>query len=92
MNGPVIFLAKGTKVHPRMRCNNLVTKYGLSEGSCVIPKKVAYMDYETLANMVKVVALGIRKMAVSNVVFVLSILFSTDLTLHLCSSKLSAND
>ena len=32
VNGPVIFLAKGTKVHPRMRGNNLVNKYGLPEG------------------------------------------------------------
>ena len=27
VNGPVIFLAKGKKVHPRLRGNNLVTKY-----------------------------------------------------------------
>ena len=67
VNGPVIFLAKGTKVHPRLRGNNLVTKYGLPEGSCVIPNKAAYMDDETWAKVVKVVAPGIRKMAVSNV-------------------------
>ena len=29
VNGPVIFLAKVTKVHPRLRGNNLVTKYVL---------------------------------------------------------------
>ena len=64
VNGPVIFLEKGTKVHPRLRVNNLVTKYGLPEGSCVIPNKAAYMDDETWAKVVKVVAPGIRKMAV----------------------------
>ena len=66
MNGPVIFLAKGTKVHPRLRGNNLLTKDGLIEGSCVIPNKAAYMDDETWAKVVKVVAPGIRKMTVRN--------------------------
>ena len=32
---------KVTTVHPRMRGKNLVTKYGLLEGSCVNPKKSA---------------------------------------------------
>ena len=92
VNGLLIFLAKGIKVHPRLRGNNLVTKYGLPEGSCVIPKKAAYMDDETWARVVKVVAPGIRKMAVRNVAFVCSNLFYSYLTLHLCSSKLSADD
>ena len=92
VNGPVIFLAKGTKVHPRLRGNNLVTKYGFPEGSCVIPNKAAYMDDKTWAKVVKVVAPGIRKMAVRNIAYVCSILFSTYLTLHLCSYKLSADD
>ena len=92
MNGPVIFLAKGTKVHPRLIGNNLVTKYGLPEGSYVIPNKAAYMDDETWAKVVKVVFPGIRKMAVSNVAFVCYMLFSTYLNLHLCSSKFSADD
>ena len=70
VNGPVIFLSKGTKVHPRLRVKNLVTKYGLPEGSCVIPNKAACMDDENWAKVVKVVAPGIRKMAVSNVAFV----------------------
>ena len=91
MNSPVIFLAKGTKVHTRLRGNNLVTKYGFPEGSCVIPNKAAYMDDETWAKVVKVVACVIRKMAVINVDFVCSILFSTYLTLHLFSSKFSAD-
>ena len=92
VNGPVIFLEKGTKVHPRLRGKNLVTKYGLPEGSCVIPNKAAYMDDETWAKAVKVVAPVIRKMVVSNVDFVCSILFYTYLTLHLCSSKSSADN
>ena len=48
------------------------------------------MDDETWAKAMKVVSPGIRKMVVSNVAFVWSILFYTYLTLHLCSSKLSA--
>ena len=92
VNGPVIFLAKGTKVHPRLKGNSLVTKYGLPEGSCVVPNKAAYMNDKTWAKVVKVVAPGIRKMAVSNVAFVCSILFSTYITLRLCSSRFSADD
>ena len=69
-----------------------MTKYGFPEGSCVIPNKAAYMDDETWTKVVKVVAPGIRKMAVSNVSFVCSNLFSTYLTIHLCSSKFSADD
>ena len=37
-------MAKGETVHPRLRGNNLVTKNGYPEGSCVIPKKATYMD------------------------------------------------
>ena len=92
MNVPAIFLAKGTKVHPRLRGNNLVTKYGFPEGSCVIPKKAAYTEDETWAKVVKVVAPSIGKMEVRNVAFVCYILFSTYLNLHLCSSKFSADD
>ena len=91
MNGPLLFLEKRTKVHPRLRGNNLVTKYGFPEGSFVIPNKAEYMDDKTWDKVVKVVAPGIRKMEVRNVAF-LSILFSTYLTLHLCSSKFSADD
>ena len=69
VNGPVIFLAKGTKVHPRLRGNTLVTKYGLPEGSCVIPNKAAYIDENTWAKVVKVAAPSIRKMTVRNVDF-----------------------
>ena len=61
VNSPKIFLAKWTKVHPRLKGNNLVTRYILPEGFCVIPNKVAYMDDETGAKVVKVVAPGIRK-------------------------------
>ena len=63
MNGPVIFLAKGGKVHNRIRGDNLVTGYGLPEGNCVIPKKSAYMDDKNWLKVVKIVAPGIRKMA-----------------------------
>ena len=59
VNGPVIFLTKGSKVHPRLRGKNLVTKYGFSEGSCVIPNKEAYMDDETWSKEVKAVSTGI---------------------------------
>ena len=65
VNGPVIFMAKGTNVQPRLRGKKLVTKYRFPEGSFVIPNKAAYMDEETWENVVKVVASGIRKMAVS---------------------------
>ena len=44
VNGPVIFLAKGTKVHPRFRGINLMTRYGFLEGSSLIPNKEEYMD------------------------------------------------
>ena len=91
LNGPVIFMEKGTKVHHRLKGTNFVTRYGLPEGSCVIPNKAAYMDDKTWEKVAKVVAPGIRKMTVVNIYF-LSILFSTYLTLHLCSSKLFAYD
>ena len=32
VNDPVLFMAKGTKVHPRLRGTNLVTIYVLPEG------------------------------------------------------------
>ena len=67
VNGPVIFLAKGAKVHPILKGTNLVTIYVLPEGSCVIPNKAAYMDDETWVKVVKLIAPGIRKMKVSNV-------------------------
>ena len=39
VNGPVIFLDNGTKVHPRLKGTNLVTRYGFPEGYCLIPNK-----------------------------------------------------
>ena len=92
MNGPVIVLAKGRKVHLRLKGTNLLTRYRLPEGSCVIPNKVAYIDYDTWAKVVKVAAPGIRKIKVSNVACVFPILFSVYLTLHLCPYKLSSYD
>ena len=78
-------------MHPRLRGNNLVNKYGFPQGYCVIPKKSSYMDDETWEKVVKVVDPGIRKMVVSNVAFVCSILFSAYLTLHLYSYKFSVD-
>ena len=69
-----------------------MTKYVLTEGSCMIPNKAAYMDDKTWVKEVKVVVPGIRKMEVRNVAFVCFILFSTYLTIDLCSSKLSVDD
>ena len=46
-NGPVIFLTKGTNVHPRLRGKKMVIKYVFPEGSCVILNRSAYMDDET---------------------------------------------
>ena len=86
------FLEKGTKLHPRIRGNNLVTRYIFPEVSCVIPIREAYMDDETWVKVVKLVAPGIRKIKVSNVACVLPILFSKHLTIHLCPSKLSSDE
>ena len=80
-------------MHPRPIGKNLVTKYKFPEGYSVILNKAAHhMDEETWEKVVKLVAPGIRKMAVRNVAFVCSILFYTYLTLHLCSSSLSVDD
>ena len=92
MNGPVIFMAKGTLVQHRLRYINLVTKYGFTEQYCVIPKKSAYMDDKTGEKLVKVVAPGIRNSKASNVAGVLTILLSIYLTIYSCISKLSADD
>ena len=67
MNDPVIYLSKGSNVHLRLRVNNLVTRYGLPELSCVIPNKEEYMDNETWKKVVKLLAPVIRKINVSNV-------------------------
>ena len=75
MNGSFIFLAKGTKVHPRLKCTNLVTRYGFPEISYVIPNKAAYMDDETWSNVMKLVAPSIRKMKVSYVAFLFYFLY-----------------
>ena len=44
-----------------------MTRYVLPEGCCVISNKAAYMDDETWAEVVKVVAPGMIKIKVSNV-------------------------
>ena len=58
----------------------------------MIPTKAAYLDDETWAKMVKVAAPGIIKMKLSNVVFVLPLLFFIYLTLHIFPSKLSVDN
>ena len=92
VNDTLIFLEKRTKVHPRLRGTNLVTRYGFPEGSCVIPNKSAYLDDETWERLVKVVAPVIRKILVSNFTCVFPILFSIYLTIHICPSILSSDD
>ena len=92
VNGPVIFMAKGTKVQPRLKDTNLVTIQGLPKVYCVIPNKEAYMDDETSAKVVKVVSSSIRKMKAINVACVFPIFLSIYLNIHLCPSKLSSND
>ena len=67
MNGSLVFLEKGFLLHLRIRGNNLVTRNGFPEGSCNVPNKGAYMDYETCTKVVKVVSSGIRKINVRNV-------------------------
>ena len=75
VNGKVIILSKETSVHPRIRCTNLVTKYILSEGYWVIPKKAAYMDVDTWKKVVKIAAPAIRKTKARNVACVLPIYY-----------------
>ena len=48
------------------------------------------MDDKTWEKVAKVVEPGIIKMKVNNVVFVLSILSSINLTVYICPSKFSA--
>ena len=66
--------------------------YGFTEGSCVITNKAVYMDDETWEKVVKLVAPDIRKMKVRNFSCVLPILLSINLALHICISKLYAED
>ena len=92
VNGPVIFLTNGTKVHQRLRGNKLVTKYGFPVGSFVVLNKAAYIYDKTWAKVVEGVTPGIRNMKVRNVGFVCSTLFYTYLTLNICTSKFYADD
>ena len=88
----MIFLTKGTKVHPRLRGKKLVTRYEFPEGSCLITNKSAYMDDDTWEKVVKVVAPGIRQMKVCNFSCVFPILLFIYLTLHICPSRFSSDD
>ena len=92
VNGPLLFMAKGEKLHPRLRYKNLVTTYGFTERFFVIPNKVAYTDDKTSEKLVRVAAPGIRKMKVSNIACVFPILLSIYLTFHICPCKFSADD
>ena len=65
MNGPVVFLAKGTAVNRRFQGRKLEQNYGLPRGSCVIMTKTAYMDDEAWLECVEVLVKGIREMEVS---------------------------
>ena len=47
LNGPVIFLTMGTKLHPSLRGTNLVPRYKFPEGYFLIPNKSVYMDGDT---------------------------------------------
>ena len=67
MNGPGIFLGKGTNVYQRLRSNNFVIKYVLPEVSFVVPKKAAYLGDKAWAKVMKVLAPCIRKVLVINV-------------------------
>ena len=48
-------------MHPRLRDNTFVTRYGFLEGSCVIPNKAAYMDDNNWEKVVKLISPSIRK-------------------------------
>ena len=76
VNGPVISLTKGASVHPSLIGNDLVTRYGFPEGSCVITKKGVYADDETWAKVVKVVAPGIRKFKARDFTFLFFLFYS----------------
>ena len=88
----MIFMQKGTKVHPRLRVTNLVTRYELPKRSCVIRNKSACMNDDTWGKLVKLLAPGIRKMKVSNFASVFPILLSPYLSIHICPSKFSSDD
>eukprot|EP00957_Ditylum_brightwellii_P193561 14740053-Ditylum_brightwellii.AAC.1 len=47
VNGPVIFVAKGSEVNRHFSGDKLHTVYGLPKGSCVMPDANGYMDDET---------------------------------------------
>ena len=64
-------------MHPRLRGNNLVTRYVLTEVYHLIPNKSAYMDDETWVKVMKLVAPGIIKMKVSYMLLVFSLFYST---------------
>ena len=62
-----VFFEKGNLVHPKLRGINLVSKYGVTERSCLIPQKYSCVDDETWAKVMKVTDNDIRKMKVRDV-------------------------
>ena len=64
-----------------------MTRYIFREGSCVIPNKEPYMDYDTWTKVVKLISPGIRKIKFRDVACVFPILFSICLTLHICPTN-----
>ena len=84
---PVIFLAKGTLVHPRFRGSILLNCYRFKEGYCVILNKESYMDDGTWKKAVKVVVPDIINTDVSSVSCVFPTVFSIYLTTNLHNSN-----
>ena len=76
-------------MQPRIRGNNLVTRYRFTEGYCVITNKSAYLDNDTGVKVMEVVAPVIRKMKASIFFCVYTILFFLYITPRIFPSKLS---
>ena len=87
----MVFIEKGALVHPGLRGTNMVTKYELKEGSCVIPNKISHINDETLVKVVKLASYAIRKM---RAIFscILPILFYIYLIPHTYTSKFSVDN
>eukprot|EP00957_Ditylum_brightwellii_P018825 1414751-Ditylum_brightwellii.AAC.1 len=62
VNGPVIYLTKGSEVHRHFTGDKLHTIYDLPKGSCICPNANSYMDDEMWLKVVKKIAPGIREM------------------------------
>ena len=58
MNGPVIFLAKGTKLHPRLRGTKLVTRYGFP---FLIPGATTFTTFVQVSSSIYAALFGITQ-------------------------------